>query len=126
MINKAILVGHVGQDPEVRSMQNNKSMASFSVATMEKWKDKDSGERKEKTEWHRVVCFNEKLVDVIKRYVKKGSKVYVEGQITSRKWDDNGIERTAYEINLKHNGILTLLDKKRDDSPPDSAYEEGQ
>jgi single-strand DNA-binding protein len=124
MINKAILVGYVGQDPDIRAV-NGKDMASFSLATSEKWTDKNSGEKKEKTEWHRVVCFYEGLVGVIKKYIKKGSKVYVEGAIVSRTWDDNGTEKRAYEIHVKIGGKIILLDKRGgEEAPPDSAYED--
>jgi single-strand DNA-binding protein len=126
MVNKAILIGHVGQDPEIRSV-NGKEMCSFSVATSEKWKDKTSGEKKESTTWHRVVCFQEGLVGIVKAYVKKGSKLYIEGTITVRKWDDNGVEKTAHEINIKSAGKIVLLDsQKRDGNPPDAAYTEDQ
>lgn len=123
MLNKAILIGHVGQDPEIKTMPDGKEMAVFSLATSESWKDKQSGERKTKTEWHRVVCFSEGLISVIKSYVRKGSKLYLEGQIAQRKWDDNGVEKSISEINIKQRGKLVLLDKsERSDSPPDDAY----
>jgi len=122
MLNKAILIGHVGKDPEIKSV-NGKQMAQFSIATSESWKDKDSGERKQKSEWHRIVCFQEGLVNIIRQYVKKGSKVYIEGQIVHRKWDDNGVEKSMSEINIKQRGKLVLLDKADgSDAPPDNAY----
>jgi single-strand DNA-binding protein len=123
MLNKAILIGHVGKDPEIKNV-NGKPMAQFSIATSESWKDKDSGERKQKSEWHRIVCFQEGLVNIIKQYVKKGSKVYIEGQIVHRKWDDNGVEKSMTEINIKQRGKLVLLDKADGgaDAPPDNAY----
>lgn len=125
MLNQVLLIGFVGQDPEVKSTKDGKEWAVFSLATSERWKDKSTGERKEKTEWHRVVCFQEKLVDVIKSYVKKGSKIYLEGSLTTRKWDDNGIERYANEVTIKHRGRIVLLDKKDGSSnaPADDAYE---
>ncbi len=123
MLSKTILIGRVGNDPDIRAV-NGKDMATFSLATSERWKDKESGEKKEKTEWHRIVTFQERLVDVIKKYVKKGSKLYIEGQITSRKWTDkDGVERVNYEILLNFNGVLVLLDKKESNATPDSAYE---
>lgn len=123
MLNKAILIGHVGQDPEIKSI-SGKKMASFSLATSERWKDKDSGERKEATTWHRIVTFQAGLVDVIEKYVKKGSKLYVEGTITVRKWDDDGIEKTMNEITVKMSGKVIMLDgNKGEKNPPDGAYE---
>lgn len=111
MISKTILIGRVGKDPEVRQLQNGSTLATFSMATSESWKDKATGEKKERTEWHRIVTFNEHLAGVIEKYVKKGSKIYVEGTIKSRKWDDDGVEKTAYEIELGMKGKLLLLDK---------------
>ena len=87
-INKVILIGNLGRDPEIRQTQDGMKIASFSVATSESWKDKSSGERKERTEWHKVAVMNEHLADVVEKYVKKGSKVYVEGQLQTRKWTD--------------------------------------
>ena len=93
-VNKVILVGNLGRDPEVRSMQDGRSMVNMSVATSDTWRDRQSGERKERTEWHRVVIFNEKLAEVAQKFVRKGSKVYVEGQLATRKWtDQSGQER---------------------------------
>jgi single-strand DNA-binding protein len=111
-VNKVILIGNIGRDPEIRSTNDGTKVASLSVATSETWKDKNSGERKEKTEWHRVVVFNDRLVDVIERYVKKGSKLYLEGALQTRKWTDNsGIEKYTTEIVLQRfRGELTLLD----------------
>lgn len=113
-INKVILVGNLGADPEVRATQDGREIASFSVATSETWKDKNTGERKERTEWHRIVVFNEGIVQVVKNYLKKGSKVYVEGMLATRKWTDQaGIERYTTEVVLKaFNGQLTMLDTK--------------
>ena len=98
-VNKVILLGNLGQDPDVRTMQNGKKVCTFSVATSDSWKDKDTGEKKEKTEWHRVVVFNEGLVGVVENYIKKGTKVYVEGSLQTRKWtDDKGTEKYTTEI----------------------------
>jgi single-strand DNA-binding protein len=118
-VNKVMLVGNVGKDPEIRRTQDGTSVASFSVATSEKWKDKSSGERKERTEWHNVVVFNEQLAGVVENYVKKGAKVYVEGALQTRKWTDkNGQERYSTEVVLqKFRGEIQLLDKlDRDDA----------
>ncbi|MDR3514709.1 MAG: single-stranded DNA-binding protein [Azospirillaceae bacterium] len=112
-VNKVILIGNLGKDPEIRSMQNGGRVASFSVATSEQWKDKASGERKERTEWHRVVVFNDNLVGIVERYVKKGSRIYVEGQLETRKYtDSSGAERYATEVVLRQfRGEITLLDR---------------
>ena len=111
-VNKVILVGNLGRDPEIRSMQSGEEIAQLSLATSETWRDKASGERKERTEWHRVVIFNENLVKVAKSYLKKGSKVYIEGSLQTRKWtDQSGQERYSTEIVLqKFRGELTMLD----------------
>src|SRR5579871_5561016 len=111
-VNKVILVGNLGRDPEVRSMQDGRSMVNMSVATSDTWRDRQSGERKERTEWHRVVIFNEKLAEVAQKYVKKGSKVYVEGQLSTRKWtDQSGQERYTTEVVIpRFGGQLTMLD----------------
>ena len=113
-INKVILVGNVGQDPEVRQFQNGGQVASFSLATSETWKDRNTGERKEKTEWHRISVFNEGLVRVVQNYVKKGSKLYIEGQLETRKWQDkDGNERYTTEVVLRgFNAVLTMLDSR--------------
>jgi single-strand DNA-binding protein len=111
-VNKVILVGNLGRDPEIRSTQDGLRIANLSVATSESWRDKSSGERKEKTEWHRVAIFNERLVEVVEKYLKKGSKVYVEGALQTRKWTDNaGQERYTTEVVLQRfRGELTMLD----------------
>ena len=111
-INKVILVGNVGQDPEIRSTQDGREIASFSVATSDSWKDKNSGEKKEKTEWHRVVIFSPGLVGVVKNYVKKGAKLYLEGSLQTRKWTDaQGLEKYTTEIVLQNfNSTLQILD----------------
>jgi len=113
-VNKVILVGNLGRDPESRAMQSGDKVVSFSVATSESWNDKASGERKEKTQWHRVAIFNQKLGEIAEKYLKKGSKVYLEGAIESRKYTDkDGNERETTEIVLgKFRGEMTLLDGK--------------
>ena len=113
-VNKVILVGNLGKDPEVRSFQNGGRVASFSIATSENWKDKASGERKERTEWHRISVMNENLIQVCERYLKKGAKVYIEGQLETRKWTDkDGQEKTTTEVVLRpFRGELTMLDSK--------------
>src|SRR5436853_5455704 len=110
--NKVILVGKLGRDPEIRSTQDGLRIANLSVATSESWRDKNSGERKEKTEWHRVVIFNENLVKVAEQYLKKGSKIYVEGALQTRKWTDQaGVEKYSTEVVLQRfRGELTMLD----------------
>ena len=114
-INKVILVGNLGRDPEIRSTQDGMRIANLAVATSESWRDKMSGERKERTEWHRVVIFNERLAEVAEKYLKKGSKVYVEGALQTRKWTDNsGQERYTTEVVLQRfRGELTMLDGAR-------------
>jgi len=111
-VNKVILVGNVGKDPEVRQFQNGGQVCSFSLATSENWKDKNTGERREKTEWHRVSVFSEGLIRVVQSYVKKGSKLYIEGQLETRKWQDqNGQDRYSTEVVLRGFGAtLTMLD----------------
>ena len=117
-VNKVILVGNVGKDPEIRSMQDGREVASFSLATSDSWRDKQTGERKERTEWHRVSIFGDGLVNVVKNYVKKGSKVFVEGALQTRKWtDNNGVEKFTTEIVLQgFGGTLTLLDSRNANS----------
>ena len=119
-INKVILIGNVGKDPEVRRMTSGDMVVSFSVATSESWKDKNTGERKEKTEWHNVVIFNEGIAKVAESYVKKGSKVYIEGALQTRKWQDkDGADKYTTEIVLqKFRGELQLLDSKQADEKP--------
>lgn len=116
-INKVVLVGNVGRDPEIRHTNAGKKIASFSVATSEFWKD-TSGERQEKTEWHRVVIFNPNLAEVVEKYVRKGSKVYVEGSLQTRKWTDNsGVEKYTTEVVLGNfRGELVLLDARGGDA----------
>tara|TARA_B100000678_G_scaffold150315_2_gene125326 strand:- start:26916 stop:27383 length:468 start_codon:yes stop_codon:yes gene_type:complete len=111
-VNKVILVGNLGRDPEIRSMPSGGSIANLSVATSESWRDRNSGERREKTEWHRVVIFSEGLVKIAEQYLRKGSKVYVEGQLETRKWtDQSGTEKYTTEVVLRNFGsTLTMLD----------------
>ncbi|HRI77265.1 MAG TPA: single-stranded DNA-binding protein [Alphaproteobacteria bacterium] len=115
-VNKVIIIGNVGKDPEIRSFQNGSRVASFSVATSESWKDKASGERKERTEWHRISVLNDALVGIVEKYIKKGSKVYLEGQLETRKWTDNqGVDKYATEVVLRpYRGEITLLDGRKD------------
>jgi len=111
-VNKVILVGNLGRDPEIRSMQDGNRVANLSVATSESWRDKTSGERREKTEWHRVVVFNDHLVGIIEKFLRKGSKIYLEGQLQTRKWtDQSGVEKYSTEVVLqRYRGELTMLD----------------
>ena len=113
-VNKVILVGNLGKDPEVRRMTSGEPVVNLSLATSETWRDKASGERKEKTEWHRVVIFNKNLAEVAEKYLRKGSKVYVEGQLQTRKWTDkDGAEKYSTEVVLQNfRGELTMLDGK--------------
>jgi single-strand DNA-binding protein len=113
-VNKVILVGNLGKDPETRRMQSGDPVVNLSLATSETWRDKASGERKEKTEWHRVVIFNKNLAEVAEKYLRKGSKVYVEGSLQTRKWTDkDGAEKYSTEIVLQNfRGELTMLDTK--------------
>jgi len=111
-VNKVILIGNLGRDPEVRHAQDGSKIVNLNIATSENWKDKMSGERKEKTEWHRVVVFNDRISDVAERYLKKGSKVYIEGSLQTRKWtDQSGAEKYTTEVVIsRFKGELTLLD----------------
>lgn len=123
-VNKAIIVGHLGRDPEARTMQNGGKVCNLTVATSESWKDKASGERKERTEWHRVVIFNDRIADVAEKYLRKGSKVYLEGSLQTREWTDkDGAKRYTTEIVLQQfRGELVLLDSRKggaDDEPGD-------
>jgi single-strand DNA-binding protein len=117
-LNKVLLIGRLGNDPEVKQMQNGKSVARLSVATSESWKDKNTGEKKEKTEWHRVVIFNEGLVSVVQKYLKKGAQVYIEGQLNTNKYtDSNGQEKYSTQIVLQgYSSSLTMLDGKNSSS----------
>ena len=113
-INKVILVGNLGQDPEIRSTQDGREIASFSLATSESWKDKNTGEKKDKTEGHRIVIFSQGLVGISKSYLKKGAKVYLEGSLQTRKWTDaQGVEKYTTEVVLQnYNSTLQILDSK--------------
>ncbi|MEL7542291.1 MAG: single-stranded DNA-binding protein [Pseudomonadota bacterium] len=115
-VNKVILVGNLGKDPEIRQTQDGRPVANLSIATSENWRDKNSGERREKTEWHRIVIFGEGLCRVAENYLKKGSKVYIEGQLQTRKWQDNsGADRYSTEVVLQgYGGTLTMLDGRGD------------
>lgn len=115
-VNKVILIGHLGRDPEVRSAQDGSKIVNFSLATSESWKDKTTGEKKDKVEWHRIVVFNPNLADVCEKYLHKGSKVYIEGQLQTRKWQDqSGAERYTTEVILpRFRGELSMLDSRGD------------
>ncbi len=115
-VNKVILIGNLGRDPEVRFSQDGKKIVNFSIATSESWKEKSTGERREKTEWHRIVIFSDGLAGIAERFLKKGSKVYVEGALQTRKWTDNaGVEKYSTEIVLQgFNSTLTMLDGRSD------------
>jgi single-strand DNA-binding protein len=125
-LNKVILIGNLGRDPEIRSTQDGTKIANFTLATSETWRDRTSGERQERTEWHRVVCFNERLTDVVERFLRKGRKVYVEGALQTRKWTDkDGQERYTTEVVLqKFRGELILLDSGRESGGGGGGYEE--
>jgi len=113
-VNKVILVGNLGRDPEVRSTQDGLKIVNLSLATSETWRDRNSGERRERTEWHRVVIFNERLAEVAEKYLRKGSKIYVEGALQTRKWtDQSGQERYSTEVVMqRYRGELTMLDTR--------------
>ena len=117
-VNKVILLGNLGRDPEIRSMQSGKKMASFSIATSKRWKDRNTQEQKENTSWHNIVVFNEGLVDVIEKYIKKGSKIYVEGELSTRKYQDkDGNDKYTTEVVLQgYNSTLTMLDSRNSGS----------
>ncbi len=127
-LNKVLLIGRLGNDPEIKQMQNGKSVARLSVATSESWKDKNTGERKEKTEWHRVVIFNEGLISVVQKYLKKGAQVYIEGQLNTNKYtDSNGQEKYSTQIVLQgYNSSLTMLDGKNSSSGDSKKLEGSQ
>ena len=113
-VNKVILLGNLGGDPDIRTMQNGKKVCSFSMATSDSWKDKETGEKKEKTEWHRVVVFNEGLVGVVENYIKKGTKLYIEGSLQTRKWtDDSGTEKYTTEVVIQgYGGRIDIVSAK--------------
>lgn len=138
-VNRATLLGNVGRDPEIRSITSGERLANFTVATSETWRDRTSGERKEKTEWHRITVWGDKLVEIVEKYVRKGDKIYIEGKIETRKWTDNaGVERYSTDIVVKgFGGTINLLgDKRRNgadagggsrlgDRDPDPRYDQG-
>ena len=116
-LNKVLLIGRLGADPEIKQMINGKSVARISLATSQSWKDKNTGEKKEKTEWHRIVVFNEGLVNVVQQYLKKGAQVYIEGQLSTRKWKDekSGQDKYSTEVIIQgYNSSLTMLGGSRD------------
>ncbi|WP_176085735.1 single-stranded DNA-binding protein [Martelella sp. HB161492] len=119
-VNKVILIGNLGADPDIRTAQNGRKIANLSIATSESWRDKTTGERKERTEWHRVVIFSEPLVKLVEQFLKKGAKVYIEGQLQTRKWQDNaGQDRYLTEVVLQgFNAALTMLDGPGGNRPP--------
>lgn len=127
-VNKVILIGNLGADPEIRRTQDGKPIANLRLATSESWRDKASGERKEKTEWHRVVVFSEPLCKLIEQYVKKGSKIYVEGQMQTRKFKDkDGVEKYSTEVVLQNfGGVLTMLDTRSASNGADDQTEQTQ
>jgi single-strand DNA-binding protein len=127
-LNKVLLIGRVGNDPEIKQMQNGKSVARLSVATSETWKDKNTGERKEKTEWHRVVIFNEGLVSVVQKYLKKGAMVYIEGQLNTNKYtDSSGQEKYSTQIVLQgYNSTLTMLGSKSSSGSTENKIDNSQ
>ena len=120
-LNKGLLIGRLGADPEIKQMVNGKNVARLSLATSQSWKDKNSGEKKEKTEWHRIVVFNEGLVNVVQQYLKKGAQIYVEGQLSTRKWKDeqSGQDKYSTEILIQgYNSSLTMLGGGNQNSIP--------
>lgn len=126
-VNKVILVGNLGRDPEVRTMQSGDKVANFSVATSERWKDRNTGEMQERTEWHRVVIFG-RTAEIAEQYLRKGSKVYIEGQLQTRKWEDNqtGQERYTTEVVIRpYRGEMTMLDSRRDGGGMSDSYDRG-
>ena len=126
-VNKVILVGNLGKDPEIRRTQDGRPIANLTVATSESWRDKASGERKEKTEWHRVVIFSEPLCRVVEQYLKKGAKVYIEGQLQTRKWQDkDGQDKYSTEVVLQgFNSVLTMLDGRQGGAGASAGMAEG-
>ena len=127
-INKVILVGNLGNEPEIRQTQDGREIANLSIATSESWKDKNTGERKDKTEWHRVSVTNEGLIKVIENYVQKGSKLYIEGQLETRKWQDaNGQDKYSTEVVLRpYRGELTMLDSRNQGQSQGGGYNQSQ
>ncbi|WP_454849427.1 single-stranded DNA-binding protein [Rhizobium binxianense] len=127
-VNKVILIGNVGADPEIRRTQDGRPIANLRIATSETWRDRNSGERREKTEWHNVVVFNEGLTKVVEQYVKKGAKLYIEGQLQTRKWQDqNGQDRYTTEVVLQgFNSTLTMLDGRGEGGGASSGFGGGR
>ncbi len=127
-LNKVVLIGNLGKDPEIRAMQSGDRVCNLTIATSESWKDKASGERKEKTEWHRVVIFNQNLIGIAERYLKKGAKVYLEGQIETRKWQDkDGSEKYSTEVVLRpYRGEIVMLDRAGNDNGGGGNYGGGR
>ncbi|WIW95440.1 single-stranded DNA-binding protein [Altererythrobacter rubellus] len=127
-LNKVMLIGNLGADPEIRSFQNGGKVANLRIATSETWKDRSTGERQERTEWHTVAIFSEGLINVVENYLKKGSKVYVEGQLQTRKWQDQqGNDRYSTEVVLRgYNGTLTMLDGAGGNRSSGGGYGGGQ
>lgn len=124
-LNKVQLIGNLGSDPEIRSVGSGK-VANFRIATSESWRDKSSGEKKERTEWHSIVVWNENLVGIVDKYIRKGDKVYVEGQLQTRKWEKDGVERYSTEIVLNaFNGTITMLSGKQDGGRSESGNSGG-
>lgn len=124
-LNKVMLIGNLGKDPEIRTTQNNNKMASLALATTQKWKDAQTGEKKEKTEWHKVVLYNERLVNLAEQYLHKGSQIYVEGQLQTRKWTDNqGVEKYTTEVILQnYGGELRFLGGAKQNPAPGTTYQ---
>lgn len=121
-VNKVILVGNLGQDPDIRTMQSGDKVANLSIATSEKWKDSKTGERKERTEWHRVVVFAQPLVTLAENYLKKGAKVYLEGQLETRSWEQDGVKKYTTEIVLRpFKGEITMLDSRGESNEYDQS-----
>lgn len=127
-INKVLILGNLGRDPEVRHTQSGSKIVNLSIATSESWKDKQTGEKREKSEWHKVVIFNKGLADVAESYLKKGSKVYLEGQLQTRKWtDNNGVDKYSTEVVLQNfKGELVMLDSKQSSQSNDGYYNENK
>jgi single-strand DNA-binding protein len=126
-VNKVILVGNLGRDPEIRFMQSGDKVVNLAIATSERWNDRQSGEKREKTEWHRVVVFDQNIADVAEKYLKKGTKLYIEGQLQTRKWaDQQGQEKYTTEIVLQRfRGTLTMLSGRGDDQGGGGGYDDG-
>jgi len=124
MLNKVQLIGNLGNDPDIKTMSSGDKVANFSVATSERWTEKSSGEKKEKTQWHRITVWNQGLVNIVEKYLKKGSKVYVEGQLETRKYTDSaGVEKYSTEVVIKnYRGELTMLDKAANNADSNQSY----